>query len=95
MLARLIERESDALFPGTASMRAGDVAAGRFVRIECDAPATGTKPAVLHLRDRALAPAAQLLIATLRAPGDELQRADSGTIAANPPARRRRARGRS
>lgn len=71
VLARLIARESDALFPGTAPMIAEDVSAGRLIRLDCDAPAMRTNPGVLYLRNRTLAPAAKFFIETLRAVEDE------------------------
>jgi DNA-binding transcriptional LysR family regulator len=71
VLARLIARESDALFPGTAPMLADDVTAGLLVRLDCDAPAMRTNPGVIYLRDRTLAPAAKFFIETLRAVEEE------------------------
>jgi DNA-binding transcriptional LysR family regulator len=67
VLARLIARESDAVFPGTASLLADDIAAGKLVRLHCDAPAMRTDPGVYYLRGRTLSPAATTFIATLRA----------------------------
>jgi hypothetical protein len=44
VLARLIARESDALFPDTAFMIADAVAASRLIMLACDAPAMRTHP---------------------------------------------------
>ena len=57
--ARLIARESNALVPGSVAIRAEDVAAGRLVRLDVDAPALRTDPGVFYLRGRSLAPAAR------------------------------------
>jgi len=76
VLARLIARESDAVFPGTAPMIAEDVAAGRLVRLDCDAPALRTNPGLLYLRGRTLAPAALAFMTILRAAETEAEAAD-------------------
>jgi DNA-binding transcriptional LysR family regulator len=65
-LARLIARNSDALFPGTAGMIAEDVSAGRLVRLDFDVPAMRTNYGLIHLRGRTLAPAARVFIDALR-----------------------------
>jgi DNA-binding transcriptional LysR family regulator len=67
VLARLIARESDALFPGTSAMISDDVAAGRLVALDCEAPAMRTSSGVFYLRGRTLSPAALLFIEALRA----------------------------
>ncbi|MBE0627874.1 MAG: LysR family transcriptional regulator [Burkholderiales bacterium] len=61
-LARLIARESDAIFPGTTSMLAEDVASGHLTLIDFDMPSLKTDYGVLYLRSRTLAPAARVLI---------------------------------
>jgi DNA-binding transcriptional LysR family regulator len=74
--ARLIARDSDALFPATAALLAEDVAAGRLVRLDCRVPEMRTTYGVLYLRGRTLAPAAKMFIETLRAVEAEAKRAD-------------------
>jgi DNA-binding transcriptional LysR family regulator len=65
--ARLVACESDALVPGTAAMFADDVAAGRLVRLDVDAPALRTDPGLIYLRGRTLSPAARAFIEAVRA----------------------------
>jgi DNA-binding transcriptional LysR family regulator len=65
--ARLIARESNALVPASAAILAEDVAAGRLVKLDVDAPALRTDPGVFYLRGRSLAPAARVFIDTWRA----------------------------
>ena len=89
VLARLIARESDAVFPGTAPMLAEDVAAGRLVRLDSDAPALRTNPGLLYLRGRTLAPAAVAFMALLRAAEREMQVASGTGAAAFPGAPKR------
>jgi DNA-binding transcriptional LysR family regulator len=86
VLARLIARESDALFPGTMAMISDDVAAGRLVALDCEAPAMRTSSGVFYLRGRTLSPAAQLFIAALRA---ESQKELAGTLIGSSKGRRR------
>jgi DNA-binding transcriptional LysR family regulator len=74
--ARLIARESDALFPATAALLAEDVAAGRLVRLDCRVPEMRTTYGILYLRGRTLAPAAEMFIETLRAVEAEAKRSD-------------------
>jgi len=64
------------VFPGTAPMIAEDVAAGRLVRLDCDAPALRTNPGLLYLRGRTLAPAALAFMTILRAAETEAEAAD-------------------
>ena len=75
--ARLIARESNALVPGSAAILAEDVAAGRLVRLDVDAPAMRTDPGVFYLRGRSLAPAARAFIDTWRAIEAESAAADA------------------
>ncbi len=70
-LARLIARDSDALFPGTGALLAEDLAAGRLVTLSTDAPVLRTNPGVFHLRERTLAPAARVFIDVLSAVEEE------------------------
>lgn len=97
VLARLIARESDAVFPGTGPMIAEDVAAGRLVRLDSDAPALRTSPGLLYLRGRTLAPAALAFMKILRAAEREMQVASGTGAAALPGAAKRagKARGRA
>jgi DNA-binding transcriptional LysR family regulator len=74
--ARLIARDSDALFPATAALLAEDVAAGRLVRLDCRVPEMRTTYGILYLRGRTLAPAAKMFIETLRAVEAEAKRSD-------------------
>jgi DNA-binding transcriptional LysR family regulator len=82
--ARLIACESDALVPGTAAMLADDVAAGRLVRLDMDAPTMRTDAGVFHLRGRSLSPAARVFIEHLRAVEAEAVAADAAMPAARP-----------
>jgi DNA-binding transcriptional LysR family regulator len=66
-LARLIATESDALFPGTASMIAPDIAAGRLTRLDFWIPAMTTTYGFVYLRNRTLSPAARAFMDALRA----------------------------
>ena len=66
-LARLIARQTNALFPGTAGMVAEDVAAGHLVLLDFRVPAMQTNYGVIYLRGRTLAPAARAFIAALHA----------------------------
>jgi DNA-binding transcriptional LysR family regulator len=76
-MARLVAQASDLLVPGTASMLADDVAAGRLVRLACTAPAMRTNNGLLYLRERTLAPAARLFMQTLKQLEIEDQSADA------------------
>lgn len=71
-LARLIAMESDALFPGTASMLAHDVAAGRLAQLEFRIPVITTAYGFVYLRDRSISPAARAFMDELRAVEAEL-----------------------
>lgn len=76
-VGRLIARDSDALATGTASMLAGDVAAGHLVLLDIDAPVLRTTHSVFFLRDRTLAPAARVFIDALRAVETDLRNAET------------------
>ncbi len=80
-VGRLIARHSDALTTGTTCMLAADVAAGHLVLLDIDAPVLRTTHSVFFLRDRTLAPAAQVFIDALRAVEAEMRDAESS---ANP-----------
>jgi len=82
--ARLIARDSDALFTGTAALLAEDLAAGRLVKLDCHVPEMRTTYGVLYLRGRTLAPAAKSFIETLRAVEVEAARTD---VISSPPAK--------
>ena len=92
-LARLIARESDAVFPGTAETLADDVAAGRLVTLAIDAPALRVEYAVFYLRDRTLSPAARAFIDILHAIDAEAVRARAQTSSSTDAARLRRRSG--
>jgi DNA-binding transcriptional LysR family regulator len=66
-LALRIARDSDALFPGTASMLSPDVETGRLVRLDFHIPAMRTNHGILTQRDRTHSPAARAFIETLKA----------------------------
>jgi DNA-binding transcriptional LysR family regulator len=95
-LARLIARNSDALFPGTAGMIADDVAAGHLVRLDFDVPAMRTRYGLVYLRNRTLAPSARVFIDALRIVEREAEDLDStsgsGPDTASPSPRRARGR---
>ncbi len=76
-LARLIARQSNALFPGTAGMLAEDIAAGHLVLLDFRVPAMQTNYGVIYLRGRTLAPAARAFIAALHAVEAEAQIANA------------------
>lgn len=65
-VAREIARSSDALFPGTASMFAADIALGRLEVLDFFIPAMRTTYSLLYPRGRSLSPAAQAFISALR-----------------------------
>lgn len=75
--ARTIARESDAIVPGIAGVLVDDVAAGRLVILDIDQSAMRSLPAIVHLRERTLSPAARKFIAILRGlVSDEARAAD-------------------
>jgi DNA-binding transcriptional LysR family regulator len=76
-LARQIARDSDVLFPGTASMLVDDVRAGRLVRLDFHIPAMRTEYGILTLRSRTLSPAARAFIEHLRNVEAEVARFDA------------------
>jgi DNA-binding transcriptional LysR family regulator len=61
-MGRQIAQASDAVVAGTAAMLADDIAMGRLVRLNTDAPALRTRYGILRLRDRTPSPAAQAFI---------------------------------
>lgn len=83
-LARLIARQSNALFPGTAGMLAEDVAAGHLVVLDFSVPAMRTNYGVIYLRGRTLAPAAKAFIAALHTVETEAQFASAKQLARGP-----------
>jgi DNA-binding transcriptional LysR family regulator len=91
-LARLLARDSDTLFPGTASMLADDVAAGHLVLLSTDAPVLRTVHGIITLRDRTLAPATRVFIEALREVEAAIRHAEAEGVAAPArPAKRSRA----
>ena len=80
-LARLIARQSNALFPGTAGMLAEDVAAGHLAVLDFRVPVMQTHYGVIYLRGRTLAPAARAFIAALHAVEAEAQIASAMPLA--------------
>jgi DNA-binding transcriptional LysR family regulator len=80
-LARLIARQSDALFPGTAGMLAEDIAAGHLVLLDFRVPAMQTSYGVIYLRGRTLSPAARAFIAALHAVEAKAQIASATPLA--------------
>ena len=83
-MGRMLARHTDALFPGTAAVIDEDVAAGRLVKLNIDAPTMRTNPGVFYLRGRVLAPAARAFIEALRAVESEFQASEgaAGSAAA-------------
>ena len=71
-MCRQIARDSDSLFPCSMSMVADDVAAGRLVMLDIDAPVLRTVHSIYYLRDRTLSPAAQAFVNTLQAVESEI-----------------------
>lgn len=76
-LAQRIARQSDALFPGTATMLAPDVEAGRLVKLDFHVPPMRTTHGIATLRGRTLSPAARAFLGTLREVEEEVLRAES------------------
>jgi DNA-binding transcriptional LysR family regulator len=87
-LGRLIAMESDALFPGTESMVAHDVAAGRLVRLDFQLPVMVTTYGFVYLRDRTLSPAARAFMDELRAAEGALSEAPRGAPRSSAPQKR-------
>lgn len=65
-MSRRIARETDALFPCTIGMLADDLAAGRLVTLDIDAPVMRTVHSTYYLRERTLSPSAQAFVDTLQ-----------------------------
>jgi DNA-binding transcriptional LysR family regulator len=61
-----IVRASDAVFPATMPILAADLAAGRLVTLDFDAPVLRLSAGIFHLRDRTLSPAARAFLDILR-----------------------------
>jgi DNA-binding transcriptional LysR family regulator len=61
--ARRIVRQTDALFPATASMLAADLAAGHVATVDFDTPTLRSTPAIVRLSERTLSPAAERFLA--------------------------------
>lgn len=76
-LARLIARDSDALFPGTVGMVADDIAAGLLTLVDFAAPAMRTNYGVIYLAGRTLAPSARVFIETLHMVEAEARQAEA------------------
>jgi DNA-binding transcriptional LysR family regulator len=72
-MGRQIAQSSDAVFPGTAAMLAEDVAMGRFVRLDIDAPVLRTGYSILRLKDRTPSPAARAFVEIFLAVEQEQQ----------------------
>jgi DNA-binding transcriptional LysR family regulator len=88
-LARQIARDSDVLLPGTASMLADDVMAGRLVRLPFHVPLMRTDYAIITLRSRSLSPAARAFIEHFRIVEAEVERFDAADhIGTAPPPKR-------
>lgn len=77
--AKRIACASNALFPGSASMLATELACGMLVRLDYDSPVLRTHPALVHLRHRSLSPAATRFVALLRVVESELTETDDNT----------------
>ena len=72
--ARRIVRQTDALFPATASMLAADIAAGHVATLDFDSPAQRASPAIVRLSERTLSPAGIRFLAIVH--GIEAELAD-------------------
>lgn len=83
-LARRIARESDVLFPGTASMLADDVGFGRLVRLDFHVPVMRTDYAIITLRNRTPSPAARAFIGHLREAEAKAKAFDAGERSRKP-----------
>lgn len=57
--ARRIVRQTDALFPATATMLAADIAAGHVATLDFDTPILRATPTIVRLCERTLSPAAR------------------------------------
>jgi DNA-binding transcriptional LysR family regulator len=64
--ARRIVRQTDALFPATATMLAADLAAGHVATLDFDSPVLRACPAIVRLGERTLSPAAGRFLGIVR-----------------------------
>ncbi len=74
--AKRIARQSDALFPGSASMLATELASGHLFTLDYDSPALRSQPALVRLRNRTLSPAALRFLELVREVESELVAAE-------------------
>jgi DNA-binding transcriptional LysR family regulator len=70
--AKRIARDSNVIFPGSASMLATELSCGHLVKLDYDSPALRTQPAIVRLRHRTLSPAALRFVELVRAVESEL-----------------------
>jgi DNA-binding transcriptional LysR family regulator len=80
-MGRQIAQSSDAVFPGTAAMLAEDLASGRLVQLETDAPAMRTGYSILRLKGRTMSPAARAFVEIFLAVEQEQQDEQKRTAA--------------
>ena len=77
--AKRIARQSNALFPGSASMLATELACGQLVTLDFDVPELRAQPGIVRLRNRTLSPAAFRFVELVRAVESELV-AEEGAV---------------
>ena len=74
--AKRIARQSDALFPGSASMLATELSSDNLFMLDYDSPTLRSQPALVRLRNRTLSPAALRFVELVRAVESELVAAE-------------------
>jgi DNA-binding transcriptional LysR family regulator len=74
--AKRIARDSNVIFPASASMLATELTCGHLVKLDYDSPALRTQPAIVRLRGRTLSPAALRFVALVRMQESELVASD-------------------
>lgn len=90
-VGRIIARESDALFPGTAGLIADDVKAGHLVRLPLEARALRSVHGIIQLRNRTPSPATRAFIDALLAVEAEIREREAApALGADPEAADRR-----
>ena len=91
--AARIARDSNVIFPGSASTLATELSCGHLVRLDYDSPQLRTQPAIVRLRHRTLSPAARRFVDLVRAVESELvdaEEAEQCTKSAKPQRSRKR-----
>ena len=74
--AKRIARDSNVIFPGSATMLATELSCGHLVKLDYDSPVLRTQPAIVRLRGRTLSPAALRFVELVRSLESELVASD-------------------